>query len=87
MPRAWALKFHSSFSLQNRLQLSEFKSLCEAAYEINTRINMLDASFFERIDSKLAALITKLDTIAEKRGGQELLEKEKKVICVSTDYC
>ncbi|KAL0268267.1 UNVERIFIED_CONTAM: hypothetical protein PYX00_010278 [Menopon gallinae] len=63
----------------NRLQLSEFKNLSEAAHKISAQINLLDAVQIERIDSKLAALIAKMDSIAEKRGGQELIEKEKKI--------
>lgn len=63
----------------NRLQLSEFKNLCDAASEISARVGLLDPGQLDRLEAKLSGVVSKMDSISEKRGGQEFIENEKKV--------
>ncbi|KAK6620293.1 hypothetical protein RUM44_006694 [Polyplax serrata] len=63
----------------NRLALSEFKSISEAAREISAKVNLLDSSQVDKIDGRLGAVLAKMDAIADKKGGQESVEQERKI--------
>lgn len=65
--------------LQNRLSLCEFKNLSDAASEISGRMSLLDSAQLDKIDVKLGSILSKMDTLADKKGGPEMVEQEKKV--------
>ncbi|EEB12289.1 dynactin subunit, putative [Pediculus humanus corporis] len=63
----------------NRLQLSEFTNVSEAAKEISARVNLLDTNKLDKIEGRLGAVLAKMDALAEKKGGQGTLDQEKKI--------
>lgn len=40
---------------------------------------MLDSNQLDKIDGRLSAVLAKMDALADKKGGQEIMEQEKKV--------
>jgi len=61
--------------------LTDLKSVVEGIEELTARTNLLNLATIDSIDTKLAGLISKMDSLSEKRGGPQQIELESKVRC------